>query len=528
MRKRWIYGTLTAVVTLATFAGIDVYVRSLSGRAKARVVKALSDRFDAEVTLGSLQLSLFPHPAVAGGPLSIRHRGWNDSHPLISIARFTADSSFFDLFFQRDKVHLLKIEGLQIHIPHRGESASKTVHEDDEDLEASQPGNDHTRLRISIQTITADGTRLEIDTKAPGKEPLRFDIKKLELHSVGLSQPLRFEATLNNPNPPGLINTSGHFGPWQKEDPRATAVSGSYDFQDADLSVFKGIRGILSSTGTYAGILQHVEVKGQTDTPDFALKRHGSPVHLRTTFQSTVNGMNGDTILENVDARFLNSEFTCKGDVVHEQGVEGKKVNLFAVTGRSARMEDILRLVIADREPLMTGSVQFQTKIVIPPGKEKVLDRLQLDGQLDVSAGTFTSAKVNQEIVTISSRARGITKDEQSKDPQQTVTSDLSAKFSLRNGTMSLTPLSFRIPGALVRLAGTFNLPSGNVDLAGLFRMRATLSETQSGIKHWLLKPLDPLFSKDGAGVELPFKVTGSQDRPTLSVVALHHTFKLK
>jgi hypothetical protein len=58
--------------------------------------------------------------------------------------------------------------------------------------------------------------------------------------------------------------------------------------------------------------------------------------------------------------------------------------------------------------------------------------------------------------------------------------------------------------------------------------MQATLSDTQSGLKHWLLKPVDPFFEKDGAGLELPFDVTGSEDHPTLSVSAFHHTFEVK
>jgi hypothetical protein len=44
--------------------------------------------------------------------------------------------------------------------------------------------------------------------------------------------------------------------------------------------------------------------------------------------------------------------------------------------------------------------------------------------------------------------------------------------------------------------------------------MQATLSKTQSGIKHWLLKPVDPFFKKDGAGFVLPIKITGTKDHP--------------
>lgn len=528
MRKLLVYGGLTLAVLAAAVWGIHQYVRTLGPRAKSHVVKALSARFDADVSLANLQLYLFPAPRAVGSSLTIRHRGWPDSQPLISISKFTADSTFFNLFFQRYKVRLLRLEGLRIHVPHRGQSTARTTKHDDELVETKQPGGDRTQLGIRIDAIIADGTQLQIDPKDPSKDPLLFDIRNLQLHSVGPAQPLRFDAVLENPKPPGLINTSGQFGPWQKEDPRATAVAGNYDFSQADLSVFKGIRGILSSRGTYGGVLQHIEVQGETDTPQFALRKRGSPVHLRTKFHSIVNGMTGDTILDNVDARFLHSEFLCRGDISKQAGEPGKSVNLVAFTKKTARMEDILHLVMDAQTPFLTGDVDFQSKIVVPPGPEEVIHKLRLNGQFHLTSGLFTSHDVNAKIVTLSDRARGIPRSEQARLPQQTVASDLSGQFKLGNGVLSLRKLSFAVPGATVTLHGTYNMPLHNLDLTGLFRMEATLSATQSGLKHWLLKPLDPLFEKDGAGLELPFAVTGSQEHPTLSVSAFHRTFRMK
>lgn len=529
MRRVLSYGTLVGVViVLALSFGLHLYVRGLGPRAKARVTKAIGDRFDADVSLQSLDLYLFPSPRAFGGPLIIRHRGWQDPHPLIYISRFSADSTFFNLFFQRDKVRLLTLEGLRIHVPHRGKSASETTKEDDEVVEDKQPGQDRTQLKIGIANIVADGTQLQIDPKDPSKGPLLFNIGKLELHSVGPAQPMRFEAVLQNPRPPGLINSSGRFGPWQKEDPRATAISGQYDFSHADLSVFKGITGILSSRGTYGGVLQHIEVEGETDTPQFALRTRGSPVHLRTKFRSIVNGMNGDTILDNVDARFLNSEFLCKGDIVKQKGGTGKTVNLVAVTKGLARIEDILHLVMDAKTPFISGNVDFQSKIVVPPGPQEVIQKLLLNGQFHLTSGVFTNPDVNEKITVLSDRARGITKSEQAQLQQQTVASDFSGQFKLQNGVLLLRSLSFAVPGATVALHGTYDMPSHNLDFKGLFRMQATLSDTQSGLKHWLLKPLDPLFEKDGAGVQLPFDVSGSQEHPDLSVSAFHHTFRVR
>ena len=65
-----------------------------------------------------------------------------------------------------------------------------------------------------------------------------------------------FEAELTNPRPVGTIHTKGSFGPWMVEDPGESPLTGDYRFDHADLSGFKGIAGILSSTGHYQGTLR--------------------------------------------------------------------------------------------------------------------------------------------------------------------------------------------------------------------------------------------------------------------------------
>jgi hypothetical protein len=41
-----------------------------------------------------------------------------------------------------------------------------------------------------------------------------------------------------------------------------------------------------------------------------------------------------------------------------------------------------------------------------------------------------------------------------------------------------------------------------------------------------LLKPFDPLFSKNGAGTELPVTITGTAHNPTFRVTIFHKTFE--
>jgi len=51
--------------------------------------------------------------------------------------------------------------------------------------------------------------------------------------------------------------------PWATEDPGQTPLDASYIFNNADLGVFKGIGGTLSSTGKFGGILEQIEVQAR-------------------------------------------------------------------------------------------------------------------------------------------------------------------------------------------------------------------------------------------------------------------------
>ncbi len=495
--------------------------------ARQRIIQAIDDRFDADADLKSLTISLYPHPKAVGEGLSIRHKNWSDPEPLIYIRRFTAETDYETVIAKRNHVDLVRLEGLVIRIPRRGPSLIKTGEEQGHEVDSSTPGQDQTQFKFLIEKIIADGTMLEIEPKIEGKNPLTFDIRKVTLRNVGPNRPMAFDAKLTNAKPPGLINTQGNFGPWQRDDPRSTAVSGSYNFQNAKLGVFKGISGILSSVGQYQGVLQQINVDGTTDTPNFALKRGGEPVHLTTRFHSVVNGTDGDTILDPVDAKFLKSEFICRGGVTQRRGANGKTVSLNATTTH-ARMEDILRLVMGSG-PLLTGDVDFRSKILIPPGHQDVLDKLHLDGTFNIAQAEFTSPKVEQRLVTLSDRARGISKSDEEQDAKrpQTVASDFDGRFRLDNGVTSFSHLQFSVPGAAIQLQGTYGLRKQAINMNGTFRMEATLADTQSGVKHWVLLPFDKLFEKNGAGFEMPITITGSRDHPEIGTEIFHHRFTI-
>ena len=52
------------------------------------------------------------------------------------------------------------------------------------------------------------------------------------------------------------------------------------------------------------------------------------------------------------------------------------------------------------------------------------------------------------------------------------------------------------------------------LDFHGSLSLTAKVSETMTGWKRWLLKPVDPFFAKKGAGTFLKIQVEGSAHDP--------------
>jgi hypothetical protein len=61
------------------------------------------------------------------------------------------------------------------------------------------------------------------------------------------------------------------------------------------------------------------------------------------------------------------------------------------------------------------------------------------------------------------------------------------------------------------------------MDFHGTLRMQAKLSQTMTGFKSLLLKPVDPFFRKGGAGAVLPIKITGTRQNPSFGLELRRH-----
>jgi hypothetical protein len=494
------------LVLLIGSAAVYFLLRTTRNRAftisRDFVIDFLRDHYDADVQLGKLSIVVHPSIQISGEGLIIRRRAQAANIPaFITIRTFTATVDASGLMADIVRVRSLRMQGFEINVPPR--------------TARTQPDASRRKTNIRdfvIDDLQADGTVLRIFSQKPGKDPMEFDIQRLRLRSAGTRQPLLFDALLTNPTPPGTIVTQGSFGPWRTDEPRLTSLSGKYTFINADLSVFNGISGTLTSEGKFEGVLEQIAVTGRTDTPDFAVGTGSQPVYLHTDFRAIVDGTNGETLLQPVKAQFRNTTIIANGGVVNRPGTKGKTIGL-NVRSDGARIEDLIQLVTKGRPPL-TGVAHLQSTFVLPPGKRDVVQRLNLNGQFSLAAARFTDPEVQRKILTLSRRGRGINEKEERGLPNESPVSNLSAAFHLQEGVMSFTRVSFDVPGAAVVLHGTYTLSDSNMDFRGELRLQAKASETTSGIKSLLLKPFDPLLGHGRSGTVLPIAVTGTRGQP--------------
>jgi hypothetical protein len=368
------------------------------------------------------------------------------------------------------------------------------------------------KMSIFVDKFVCQDTKLLINTSNPGKPPLEFAIASLKMKDIGSGMPLQFDATLTNPKPVGDIQSNGLFGPWQQDSPRDTPVQGNYSFDRADLSTIKGIGGMLSSTGQYEGTLGSIVVSGKTDTPDFRLASSGHPVPLHTDFHAIVDGTSGNTYLRPVKASFLHTSFTATGSVVRVSNPKGHDIELDVVLDH-ARIEDLLKLGVRTDPPVMAGPVQMKTRLSLEPGDASLTDRLKLAGTFHIPAGHFSNQNVQGKLDSLSLRTQGKLKQARTSD-EQNVPVDLRGVFTLTDGQLSFSLLHFLVPGTHIDMTGDYTLDGQKFDFRGTARMEAKLSQMTTGWKSILLKPVDPFFSKNGAGTEVPIRISGTESEP--------------
>jgi hypothetical protein len=501
-KRAWIIaGAVACAIVLGAAAFLYAMRGTIRGMIRDETVSYLRNQFHSDVEIQDFQISLRPGVHVVVMGVVLRHNGRTDIPPLIQIQKISMNASLKKLLLgKKVEVSGVRLDGLQIHTPPRQPGSKPLIHATQTNLAEKYP--------VVLDEVVADDAVLVPLPKDPSKTTHPFHMHHIEVRNFRFDQPADFYATLTNPKPLGEIDCTGKFGPWDAEEPSATPVDAKFSFEHADFRTLKGLSGFLSSNGHFKGPLDFLEVEGETDMPDFALRTADHPVHLHTVYSAIVDGTNGDVILNNVTATFLNTTIVAKGEVVDLTAHKGRTINLEAVS-KEGRIEDLLRLTVKTAQPVMTGYATLKTKILIPERDEDVLERMLLDGQFAIGEIQFTNKEIQDRIDTLSHKAQGKPK----LGAEGVELSKLRGKFTMEKGIVKFSNLTFGVEGASLAMAGTYSIDSGQLDFRGKLRMDAKISQMVTGKKSFFLKAVDPFFRKNGV-TEIPIKITGTKDEP--------------
>ncbi|HEY7855351.1 MAG TPA: hypothetical protein VIC32_02825, partial [Terriglobales bacterium] len=218
-------------------------------------------------------------------------------------------------------------------------------------------------------------------------------------------------------------------------------------------------------------------------------------------------------------ARLAGSALEVTG-IVQPSAVPGTDINLDVEAGSGAEpahLEDLLALAVKAAQPPMKGNVDLRAHIHIPPTREPVDKRMQMKGRFQIRQAMFTDLGVRANIANLSESGQGHPGVAAAGDLESTAVG-LEGEFQMAHGLIDFSRLQFAVPGATVRLAGSYDMPSQALDFKGTVQLDAKLSQATTGWKSLVLRPFNRLFEHGTSGTLLPLAITGERAHPAFHV----------
>ncbi len=508
---KWLLVVVGLAVVFAAWHVIDVHWPY-----RYRNVEPLLQKvFASQIKIDHYHRIYFPHPGFVATGLTLSRTSAPDLPPIGSARSLLVQGNWLDLMLFRDRVRLVDVEGLHVVIPPVG---SRANHED------FPPGSssDFAGPTTVVEELNVHDADLDILRVGGGR--YSFPIRHLVIRNLRKGSSISYFVDMQNAVPGGHIVANGTMGPLYPNNLGATPVSGEFTFAPVNLGDIHGISGTFSGRGHFHGALTAIEADADSVTPDFAVGS-GRPTRLEAVGHLTVNGLNGNIVLHSVDAHVGATTVHASGQIVG-----APKVTNLDLKVTKGRAEDILRPFFKDKVPV-TGNVWLQSHayIAAAQGGQKFLQRLRMDGAFDIPNERLTDKSTEQSLSAFSQRAQGLKQPEggtSAADPADEdvdeVLSSLKGPARIRNGVVSTDGLDFQVPGAAVKVKGTFSLYDKSVHMVGDLRMQADLSHVTTGFKSVLLKPFAPFFKKQNAGAVIPIAITGSPNQYKVTQNLLH------
>lgn len=497
--RKWL---VIALVLAIALAGIGLLALAINWPfTQQALIDVLQERTVRSVTVGRFHITYFP-PGCVAERIQFLHRKHKNKQPLITIDKLIIRSSYWGLIAPHKRLSSVRVYGMHVTVPPSDPNGGPNPV-----MPLTHGGN--TGPAFSIGTVVADGAVLDFVQRTPKKPPVRLKIDGLLLDNVGNDQPLNYRARIDNPNPPGIIQSAGKFGTWNEENPASTPVSGWYRLSKANLATYKMISGVLTSTGTFSGSLGSIAVKGSVDVPDFHVYDTAHTRKLQASFNATVAATDGNVNIDTIRAQFDKTTLAISGSVQGQPKEPGKAVSLQVKTIQ-ARVEDLLDLVIEAKQAPMTGDVDADARITLPRGATSFLRDMNIDGHLRITSGFFTNSEIQGDLARVSDSAEH--RDHGPTPSPEALRCTLTGNADVRDGIAHLSHVNLTVPGAAADLNGTYNLINYAINMQGQLRTSGSPSALARGFRSMLLRGLTPFLKKKDGRKVLPIKITGNYD----------------
>jgi hypothetical protein len=506
--KRWqvvLAGATLLVVTVCVAVAVW-YMRTMEPRLRRELEVRLSERLNSDVAIESLTLRLYPSVFLEGQGLVLRIKDRPDLPPFVTIKRFTGTGSFAGLRARR--LEEMRLEGAVINVPPGRKR----------DLQPLRVGGGDDGRRDGpapvVRRLFADAVTITVWPRDADRDPVLWDVRDLQVRDFSLDAASPFSATVDTPLPADRAKVSGVAGPWPRGDFDSLPMSGQFTF-DGDLAAIAGMDGQISVSGDVLGTLERLATSGAASSTRLALRGGAAGrLPMNATFDAAFDGTSGDLYLTRVTTALGGEAFETSGQVLRKRGVRGRHVSLAVKTPRPVQVAELLRLLIDGPRPPLSGRLALDASITIPPGSADLLDRLTASGTFRVAQARFANAEVQAKVDDLSRRGQGRPND----TAVAAVASEMRGRVTIQNNRLVLREVRFEVPGVAIAAGGDYSLATERMNFHGVARLDARMSRTQTGAKRLLLRPLDALLSKDGAGTRIVLDISGTRTAPAVDI----------
>src|SRR5690606_5255741 len=155
---------IAVIVVIAGISGLFLLERASSHWSREKLIELVSARFDSDIEVGDVNISLFPKPAAELHNIRFFHKGRRDVPPLIQAKQVRVMTAFWNVV--RSPIHIgdVWLEGLLIQVPPK-EQRSKGASELDKDDTPPAEDKENAASSIIVDVIHADGAELRIIPK---------------------------------------------------------------------------------------------------------------------------------------------------------------------------------------------------------------------------------------------------------------------------------------------------------------------------------------------------------------------------